>query len=309
MSTTVTVLITSADAVIPVVDVTALYTTPPTRSAPQVAWIGTERIIFHGVNLAANELVGVIRASNGTHAPIGGHPIGTKVFGTEGQTVPTPNVYWVNSATTSYQTGTPTNGIWIYNGHNNIHFSDVVVSTMVTTDSIVVGDTLRVTASIDASIQNSYFIKDIINPGEVGIVIIDNEGSGYSVGDVIPLTGLTVALGPPTTPAVLTVGGVDEDGAITYVYVNDRGTGYTPGGVSINLTGIGDGNASLTLDTLNEGVVLAQGGDIIGTGGVISENFGVSWELDRARPNGLTDATTAAAIFIQAEPGNALSIP
>jgi hypothetical protein len=123
--------------------------TPATLDDPQVAWIGTERILYHGVNATANELIGVIRGTNGTHAQA--HQIGAKVFaGGLDQVVPSSSIYWVNSATAGYQSGAA--GQWRYNGNGNVHFSDHANRAMVTsialnsggTATYVVGDVLTV---------------------------------------------------------------------------------------------------------------------------------------------------------------------
>jgi hypothetical protein len=309
-STTLTATIGLTDNLIPVTSESALYSTTPTRSAPQIAWIGTERIIYHGVNAGSNELTGVIRGTNGTHAQT--HQVGAKVFdGGEDQVIPSPNVYWVDSATTSYQAGAATAGTWIYNGNGNVHFADLVDTTMVTNggDPIVVGDTLRVTVATGfTQTQNSYFIKDLIATGEVSILTVDVPGTGYSVGDVLSVAEIEGALGVPTTPAVLEVGGVFGNGSIAFVYIRDRGTGYGAGGTAYTLTGSGDGNAQISLTTAVEGVVLAQPAPIIFEDGRITELVGLTWVVDRALPGGLNAATTTAAVFIQSEEGNVLPI-
>jgi len=306
-STALTATLGLTDNLIPVTLVTNLYSTTPTLDDPQIAWIGTERIEYHGVNVGANQLTGVVRGTQGTHAQT--HQIASKVFdGGTDQVIPASSIYWVNSATTSYQSGAATGGIWINNGNGNVHFADVVETTFVTTDSVVVGDTLRVTTAFNSQIQNSYFIKDLIASGEVSIITVDIAGTGYSVGDTISVASLEGALGPSATPAVLEVGGVYDDGSILYVTIVDRGTGYTPGGAAFTISGAGDGNAQISVTTNLEGVVLALSGDIINEEGRISENYGVTWVLDRALPGGLNAATTVAAAFIQLEEGNALPI-
>jgi len=308
-STTLTTSVGLTDNLITVTDETLLYSTLPTLDDPQVAWIGTERILYHGVNASANQLVGVLRGTNGTHAQA--HSIGAKVFdGGLDQVVPSSNIYWVNSATTSYETGAATQGFWAYNGNGNVHFADLVDTTFVTVgdgaDPVVVGDTLRVTDGFNSQIENSYYIKDLIAQGEVSVITVDAAGTGYSVGDNIDLSVMNAALG--SSGAVMEVGGIDVNGGITYVYVSNRGSGYGFAGSSFPITGQGDGNATISVTTGLEGVVLAQGGDIVSVDGIVAENFGVLWTLDRALPGGLHAATTTAATFMQAEQGNVLPI-
>ena len=393
------------DGVIPVVDETVLFDplAPPTRNNPLVAWIGTERIVYHGVNgideatltidtdgagtvsavtlisggsgyvspgsftitdatldgddnavidftvtsgvmtsptvntpgtgytinqsdvpvdaadvadpPGPHELTGIIRGTSGTHAQAhtgNADPLlAAKVWdGTLRQDIPVlPYTYWVNSATTSYQTGLGTVGAWVYHGNGRVHFTDGADTTFVTDDSVVVGDTLRVTVANNPQVQNSYFIKELIAIGEVSLVFIDAAGTGYSAGDVIPLANLESTLGPSATPAVLTVGAVNTDGSISHISVDDRGTGFTPGAVVIAVTGVGDSNAQISITTNLEGVVLAQPSNIINEFGEIAEDLAVTWELDRQLPGGLVAATSAAGDFLNDEPGNALSIP
>jgi hypothetical protein len=216
-----------------------------------------------------------------------------------------PYIYWVNSATASYASGT-FDGEWRYHGNNLAHFVlETAASTIHTTNSIVVGDTLRCTSG--TFIQNSYYIKDLILVGEISKIDVDDPGSGYSVGDVIS-TGPMGSLGG--SGAQLTVAGVDSNGGVTHVSIIDRGTGYTLGpSLNFALTGIGDGTATITVYTDREGLALAQGGDIISPSGVVVTRNNVSWAADRALPGGLLAATTSAATFIQAEAGNALPVP
>jgi len=400
-STTLRASIGLTDNTIAVAQGENLYTTAPTRSAPLVAWIGTERIVYHGVTptreatftidtdgsgfvsavslvnggtgytdgtgftftvttatgLAGNddaviaydvsggsvtnptvsvpgtgytlsqtgvavsatdtndpdvavwELTGVIRGTSGTHAQVASS--GTKVYdGSSDQDVPvTPYVYWVNSPTTSYATGA-FDGEWRYHGNNLIHFVlELGASTIHTTNSIVVGDTLRCTSG--ANIQNSYYINDLIDIGEISKIDITDPGSGYSVGDVINTSSLDSGggLGPPSTSASLVVEEVDVNGGVTVVSILDRGTGYTAGSYNFLLTGIGDGTAAITVYTDREGLALSWGGRILSPSGTVVSRNNVNWATDRLRPAGLTGSTTAAAVFLNAEPGNALTIP
>ena len=315
---------------IPVDDETLLYTTAPSISAPQIAWIGTERIVYHGVATVGGQdyLQGVIRGTAGTHPPIDpvtglfiNHPAGTKVYATEGQDVPVdPYIYWTNTATAGYATNT-LDGTWRYHGNGIVHFTDTTATTIHSAPpsaapAMAIGDTLRCTSG--NAIQNSYFIKEFINTGEVSRLDVIDPGAGYSVGDIIDVTSLNSGggLGPPTTTASFIVGGVDVNGGVTYVTILDRGTGYTSGFYNFNLTGIGDGLASITVYTNTEGLVLAQPADIINPSGVVVERNNVTWFADRANPGGLTVATTAAAVFLNGGSattitgsGNALSIP
>lgn len=149
----------------------------------------------------------------------------------------------------------------------------------------------------------------MINPGEVSHININVVGSGYSVGDSIPTSALDVALPGATTDAIITVGAIDNNGGILWLEIANRGEGYDPGAALITISGAGNNDAQITISTLNEGVVLAQGCPIINIQGFVTESYGLAWSLDRLLPGGLTDATSAAAAFLQAEPGNALSLP
>ena len=313
MSTTLTSGIALTDGIIPVTDETLLYTTPPTVDAPQVAWIGTERIIYHGINATANEIIGCVRGTAGTRPQT--HTSGAKVYGTEDQSVPSsPYIYWVDTATPGYEAGTPSDGLWSYHGDGDVYFTDTVVA-MHSVNSIAVDDTLRVTNW--EPVNKSYYIRELIDPGEVSHVTVDIVGSGYSVGDIIPISELELSLGPSATPAVMTVGKVDDNGGIFYVSISDRGTGYTggSGSVSYTVTGAGNNDAEITVSALDEGVVLGMGSPPINEEGLITYAFNLAWELDRALPGGLTTATTAAAVFLNggsattlAGSGNALPL-
>ena len=399
-STTLRSNVGTTDNVIPVAQGENLYTTAPSRQDPQIAWIGTERIVYHGVtatkeatftidtdgagvvsavalvsggtgytdgtgftftvttatgiagnddavieydvvggivtnpsvntpgtgytisqtgvavsatdtndpDVAVWELTGVIRGSSGTHPQR--HWTGDKVFdGGSDQDIPvSPYIYWVNSATASYATGT-NDGEWRYHGNNLVHFVlETAASTIHTTNSIVVGDTLRCTSG--SFIQNSYFVKDLIAIGEVSKLDITDAGTGYSKGDVISTGTLDsgAGLGPPTTPASLVIEEVDSNGAILVVSILDRGTGYSSGSLNFVVNG-GNGDATITVYTDREGLALAQGGPIISQFGIVVTRNNVSWAADRALPGGLLAATTSAAAFIQAEAGNALPVP
>ena len=210
----------------------------------------------------------------------------------------TPYIYWVNSASTNYASGT--NGQWRYTG-DNVHFSDAADPDWVTTNSILVGDTLRVTSG--TVINNSYFVSEIITKGEVCIIDITTPGTGYSVGDIINLAGIGGALG-----ATAEVGGVDVNGGITYVRITNRGTAGTLSATTVNVTS-GDGNAVIDVFFNIEGLVLAWTGEIIDPSGVVVERNIQSWEVDSKLAGGLVSATTAAATFLSAEPGDALTLP
>jgi hypothetical protein len=397
-STTLRSNIGTADNVIPVAQGENLYTTAPSRQDPQIAWIGTERIVYHGTTatkeatftidtdgaglvsgvtlvsggtgytdgtgftftvttatgIAGNddaviaydvaggvvisptvsvagtgytlsqtgvavaaadtndpdvlvwELTGVIRGTSGTHAQSA--ITGTKVYdGGSDQDIPvTPYVYWVNTASASYASSTGNDGEWRYHGNNLAHFVlETTASTIHTTNSIVVGDTLRPTSG--TFIQNSYYIKDLIDVGEVSKIDVTDAGTGYSAGDVINTSALDSALGG--TGASLVIQGVDVNGGITHVGILDRGTGYTSAtDLNFVVTG-GNGDATITVYADREGLALAIGGDIISQFGVVVERNNTNWAVDRALPGGLVAATTAAAAFLNAEPGDALTLP
>lgn len=296
MSTTLTSTIGLTDTVIPVTDETLLYTTAPTVESPQVAWIGTERIVYHGVNAVANEISGCIRGTAGTSAQT--HSIGSKIFGTETQTVPGQNIFWVNSLTTNYHSGTL--GRWRYTGAPNVFFTDSGDTTIHSGTGVLVGDTLRVTTG--TLINKSYLITDLVLDGEVARIDITAPGTGYVVGDTVDLSGLTGAVG-----ATAEVGGVDVNGGITYVTITNRGVAGVSDSSAIGVA-TGNGDASLDVYYNTEGLVLMLTGDIINPDGVVVEFNAASWEIDRANPGGLAASTTTAALFLNAEAGNVLPI-
>lgn len=301
-STTLTSNVSTSDGTIPVVSTAGLSTA--TRQDPQIVWIGTERIVYHGQT--ATSLTGVLRGTNGTHPQR--HWTGDKAFdGGTTQDIPvSPYVYWVDSATASYASSAGFDGEWRYHGNNLVHFVlETAASTIHTTNSIVVGDAFRPTSG--TYIQNSYFIKDLIAIGEASKIDVVDAGTGYSVGDVIDVSALNTALSPATS-ASLVVQGVDVNGGITHVGILNRGNGYTAGSLNFAVSG-GDGLATITVYTDREGLALAIGGDIISPSGVVVERNNLNWAADRALPGGLLAATTPAAAFIQGEAGNALPVP
>ena len=298
-STTLVTAVSATDAVIEVADETLLHSVTPTVEDPQIAWIGTERIIYHGVNATANEISGCVRGSNGTHAQA--HSAGARIYdGGVDQDIPTPDIYWVDSATAAYDTGLL--GQWSYNGSGFAHFSDPTDLDMHTGSSMVVGDTLRITTG--TVINNSYFIKELIIKGEVAYISVTLPGTGYVVGDPIDLSSLTGAVG-----ATARVGGVDVNGGIRYVEIISRGTAGVLSSLNIIITGAGNGDAAIDVFHNSEGLVLAQTCDIIDPNGVVAEVTGLTWFTDRLLPGGLVAATTNAAGFLQAEQGNVLPLP
>jgi len=293
MSTTTIASVGLTDHIISVTDETLLYDTAPTVDAPQVAWIGTERILYHGVNAVANQIIGCVRGTNGTRAQT--HLSGAKVYGTEDQAVPTsPYVYWVDTLSAGYQTGTPSAGLWTFHGNGDAYFTDGAVTTMVSTNGIVVGDTLRITNWTPLNL--SYYIKDLIATDEIQAILVSAEGSGYAVGDNIPIGTVDSLLGG--SGLLLSVGKVDSAGGIMVVNVDSRGSGYAAGGVLINVTGAGNNDAQVSVSAGAEGIVIAQTAELINEFGLIVEGGALTWELDRALPGGLTTATTAAALFL-----------
>jgi len=256
-STTLTAMIGLTDNLIGVTDETLLFNTDPTRSAPQIAWIGTERIIYHGANVSSNELTGVIRGTNGTHAQT--HQVGAKIFdGGEDQVIPTPNVYWVNSATTSYQTAPANAGTWTYNGNGEVHFSDLVQTEMVTSIALNsgggtynVGDTLTVvggtfttaaTVLVTAEVGNVITQVQVIDPGEytvfpgVGaattvapaggtLATIDYSGPVIEVGDTLRVV---TAFNPQIENSYF-IKGLIGKGEVSIITVDVSGTGYSVG--------------------------------------------------------------------------------
>jgi len=263
-STTLTAGLGLTDSIIPVVDETVLFDggDPPTTSNPVVAWIGTERIVYHGVS-ASNELTGVIRGTSGTHAQV--HTSGTKVYdGTDRQDVPVvPYIYWVNSVNVGYGFGN--NGVWRYNG-DSVFFTDAVDSEMVSSIIVtvqgtgyavndvltVVGGTFTTAATILVTeIGGSGEVTDItvIDPGEytvypgVGVAttvapaggagcIVDMFGPAINAGDALNVvTGTTVNNSYFIKEQIFR-------GEVVQIDVTTPGTGYV-GGETINLSGIG----------------------------------------------------------------------
>lgn len=102
----------------------------------------------------------------------------------------------------------------------------------------------QVSASINAA-GTGYAVGDVIpvsgDIGDIASTSIDTAGTGYQVGDAIAVTGD----GSGADIEVATVGG---SGEITGLTVNDAGSGYTT--ITLDASGVGNGDAELSA-TLN----------------------------------------------------------
>lgn len=116
-----------------------------------------------------------------------------------------------------------------------------VINALKQTRSLTNG---QVTAAIDNP-GTGYAVGDVIpvngDVGGVASITIDNAGTGYSVSDPLVITGD----GSGATAEVATV---DGSGEITGVTITNAGTGYTT--ATIDATGQGNGDAELSA-TLN----------------------------------------------------------
>ncbi len=97
-------------------------------------------------------------------------------------------------------------------------------------------------------------------------IIITNPGSGYSAGNVIAVPGTG-------TDATVTVGAVDASGGITEVTVSQPGQGFT-GGVTLDLTGIGDGLATVTATPFPAATFVAEVDYTISSSGLVALDTG-----------------------------------
>jgi len=104
----------------------------------------------------------------------------------------------------------------------------------------------QVSASINAA-GTGYAVGDVIpvsgDIGDIASTSIDTAGTGYSPGDAITVTGD----GSGADIEVATVGG-GRSRKITGLTVNDAGSGYTT--ITLDASGVGNGDAELSA-TLN----------------------------------------------------------
>lgn len=116
-----------------------------------------------------------------------------------------------------------------------------VINALKQTRSLTNG---QVTAAIDSA-GSGYAVGDVIpvngDVGDIASTSIDTAGTGYSPGDTISVTGN----GSGADVEVATVGG---SGEITGLTVNDAGSGYTT--ITLDASGVGNGDAVLSA-TLN----------------------------------------------------------
>ena len=305
-STTLASNIDIDNYIIPVDDVTVLYTSAPSWDDPAYVWIGTELVQYTEVDTTANLLKGCQRSYRGTHKQ--SHNSGVKIFSAEDdQLITTPEVMWTDALTTADYSGTA--GQWRFigigsDGLSSIHFSDTSDNSF--NANVTVGESLVVT---DSEIGYQYLIKDIIDTGELGIVTITAPGTGYQVGETIDIDSVATA----GTGVAAEVGAVDVDGGILYVRITNRGSGYTDvGAVAVTNSEITTTNGSgATMNAFfdTEGLVCALPDRIINTSGIIGEKDSLTWQVDSLRYSVADPAagnTNAVSVFLRAEPGNAL---
>ncbi len=289
-STRLAVAIGMYDTIIPVVNAAVLEEQPTTINEPNVAWIGNERIEYYGIDTTNNLLTAVKRGTKGT--PLAAHPAGTKVFdGGPDQEMPTPEIYWVNSTTTWYS---GSQGQWRDNGDGFAYFSDLTNNAFSTGTNARLKDTLKITGT---NADGKYFIYGRIAVGELSIVDITAAGTGYSVGDPILVTG-DGSLG---TAEVALVGPLGE---VLQIRITNRGSGYTS--ATLDLTGFGDGNATATVVTNRQALILSSPSPRYTPSGKLVGVDGITWQTDNRNNGGLYNSTTAPALFLLEEPGSAL---
>jgi hypothetical protein len=293
------VAVNATDMIIPVADVAVLEEHPTTIDDPNIAWIGNERIEFYAVDYANNLLLSVKRGTKGTGAPVDsgtgfhGHPPGTKVFaGGPAHELPDPEIYWVNSVATNLYNGTA--GQWRDNGDGFAYFSDTTNNLFNVSPNARIKDTLKITGT---DVDGKYFIYGRINVGELSIVDITAAGTGYSVGDIIQITG-------DGTGAQAIVGQVGPGGEVLLVKITNRGSGYTT--ATMNFGFIGDGNATATVVVNRQALILSCGPARYTPSGRTVAVDGITWQTDGRNNGGLYNSTTPPALFILGQPGNAL---
>ena len=260
---------------IPVTLATNLYSISPTVDDPQIAWIGTERIIYHGVNVGANQLTGVIRGTQGTHAQT--HQVDAKIFdGGEDQVIPTPNIYWVDTAPADIGYDSGSAGIWRYNGNGNVHFSDstdLAIATSIVLNAAgtgyAVGETLTVTggtfttaATLSVTAETGGIIDSVtvLDPGVYTVfpgvgaattgstnndATVDYSGPVIAAGDTLRITtGTTINKSYFIKEHIYT-------GEINSININVPGTGWSVGD-SINLLSTGVVGATAEVGGIDE---------------------------------------------------------
>ncbi len=149
------------------------------------------------------------------------------------------------TAGTSYVTGA---GVICTGGSGTGLTVDIVASAIVLpvvsfNNSTLVAGSGYTTASAVATTGGtgtSLTVDIVAVAGAVTAIVVNNGGSGYTIGDTITVSGG----GGNATIDVLTV---DPGGLITSVILNNPGTDYKPGDV-VNITG-GDSNATVIVGT------------------------------------------------------------
>lgn len=131
----------------------------------------------------------------------------------------------------------------------------------------------------------------------MSIVDITAAGTGYSVGDIIQITG-------DGAGAQAIVGQVGPSGEVLLVKITNRGSGYTT--ATMNFGFIGDGNATATVVVNRQALILSCGpARYTPSGRTVAVN-GITWQTDGRNNGGLYNSTTPPALFILGQPGNAL---
>jgi hypothetical protein len=227
------------------------------------------------------------------------------VFATQGQTFPNPETFWTIPVSLADYAGT--DGEWRFagvteGGFSSIHFYDNTDNLF--SANVTVGEALDVT---HATVGQEYLVTDIIATGELSIIDITAAGTGYAVGDVIDIH--SVATGG--TGVTAEVGAVDGNGGIVYVRITARGSGYTDvGAVAVTATEITSthgAGATMSVYFDREALECALPNRILDVNGIVAAVDTLTWQV-----NGLTYSianasnTDVNAVFLQAQPGNAL---
>jgi hypothetical protein len=271
--------------------VSVLEEQPTTIDEPNIAWIGNERIEYYGVDTVNNLLTAVKRGTKGT--PLSVHATGTKVFdGGPDQEMPTPEIFWVDSPSTAFYTGSA--GQWRDNADGFAYFSDTVNNAYATNPNARLKDTLKITGT---AADGKHFIFGRIAVGELSIVDITAAGTGYEAGDAITITGD----GAGAAAEVATVGPL---GQVLQIRIIQRGSGYSA--AALDLSGIGNGDATATVVVNRQALILSFPSPRYSPSGRVVAVDGTTWQTDGRNNGGLFNSTTAPATFLLADAGNAL---
>jgi hypothetical protein len=168
----------------------------------------------------------------------------------------------------------------------------------------LVGDTINFGG--DGS-SGAATVGTINGLGGITSLTFSNRGSGYTFTTV---DSITTASGSGSEfefyHPLAEVAAVDGSGAITAISIISRGSGSAETGtVNFDLTGSGDGTATATGIFDTEALELPSA-PIYNTAGRITGANTLTWSVDQQNAGGLNASTTAQAVFINAEAGNAL---